>query len=153
MVELCCFPVQMTHYIIIISCRSNPADRAGLDKAKPSWAKIWTIRFKNQDMMGLLFSSLCGSLSVCLSVCLPACLSVYVCVCLSLSLTLFYALSLCLSVCVSLWLSLSVCLSVSLSLSRSLSLNRADNICLWYCRVYLCLYYRKDWLLDRSKWT
>ena len=26
-------------------------------------------------------------------------------------------------------------------------------ICLWYCRVYLCLLYSKDWLLDRSKWT
>ena len=24
--------------------------------------------------------------------------------------------------------------------------------CLWYCCVYLCLQYSKDWLLDRSKW-
>ena len=37
-------------------------------------------------------------------------------------------------------LSPSLCLSLSLSLSLiNQLLNRAYNICLWYCRVYLCL--------------
>ena len=33
------------------------------------------------------------------------------------------------------------------------ALINAYNICLWYCRVYLCMQYSTDWLLDRSKWS
>ena len=75
----------------------NPADRAGLDKAL--MGKNLNFNFKNQDMIGLLFSSL--------SLNYP-----YLSVCLSLSLSR----SVCLSVCLSLGLCLSVCLSVSVSI-------------------------------------
>ena len=87
----------------------NPADRAGLDKAL--MGKNLNFNFKNQDMIGLLFSSLSLNypyLSVCLS------LSLSRSVCLSVCLSVSRSLSVCLSVCLCLnYLYPSVCLSVS----------------------------------------
>ena len=57
---------------------------------------------------------------------------------------------------ISLSVSLSVCLFLSLSVSfyPSQLLNRAYNICLWYCRVYLwCNIARTVFFPDWFKWT